>query len=185
MDTTLSILKMLLLCFIILDFNGDHVTSHSIHTEFFFLTFELIFIIYSEPCISKDIQGSEFHCLHYIKKLSYEKHLFYKRIKNCKLRNDLSDLQAFYNLYKEYRVLSDYIISNTRRIIFKKLIHSIRECILKNEAQHGWSRLKKISKPSFSPSQSPVYIKDKVGNLNILLSQEDQFNFQKNLLHIK
>jgi len=36
-DTTLSILKMLLLCFIILDLTGDHITTRSIHhTEFFF-----------------------------------------------------------------------------------------------------------------------------------------------------
>jgi len=36
-DTTLSILKMLLLCLIIIDLNGDHVTTHCIHhTEFFF-----------------------------------------------------------------------------------------------------------------------------------------------------
>jgi len=35
-DTTLSILKILLLCFIILDLTGDHVTTHSIHhTEIF------------------------------------------------------------------------------------------------------------------------------------------------------
>jgi len=36
-NTTLSILKMLLLCFIISDLTSDHVTSHSIHhTEIFF-----------------------------------------------------------------------------------------------------------------------------------------------------
>jgi len=46
-DTTLSIFKMLLICFIILDLTSNHVTTHSIHhTEIFFITFELIFIIY-------------------------------------------------------------------------------------------------------------------------------------------
>jgi len=36
-DTTLSVLKMLLFCFIILDLTGDHVTTRSIHhIEFFF-----------------------------------------------------------------------------------------------------------------------------------------------------
>ena len=45
-DTTLSILKMLLLCFIILDLTGDHVATHSIHHSENFLTFELIFILY-------------------------------------------------------------------------------------------------------------------------------------------
>jgi len=45
-DTTLSILKMLLPCFIILDLTGDHVTTHSIHHTEIFLTFELIFIFY-------------------------------------------------------------------------------------------------------------------------------------------
>ena len=54
------------------------------------------------------------------------------------------------------------------------MIHSIGECFLKNDAQRGWSGLKKISKPSYSPSQSPVYIKDKEGN--VLVSQEDQLN---------
>jgi len=44
MDTTLSILKMLLLCFIILDLTSDHVTTHSIHhTEFFFFFFFFFF----------------------------------------------------------------------------------------------------------------------------------------------
>jgi len=39
-DTTLSISKMLLLCFIILDLISDHVTTHSIyHTDFFFFYF--------------------------------------------------------------------------------------------------------------------------------------------------
>ena len=37
-DTTLSILKMLLLCFIILDLTGDHVTTRSIHHTKFYLT---------------------------------------------------------------------------------------------------------------------------------------------------
>jgi len=41
---------------------------------------------------------------------------------------------------------------------------------LKNDTQYGGSGLKKITKPS----QSPVCIKDKVGNA--LLSQEDQLN---------
>ena len=47
-DITLSISRMLLLYFIILVLTGDHVTTHSIHhTEnFFFFTFELIFIFY-------------------------------------------------------------------------------------------------------------------------------------------
>ena len=45
-DITLSILKMFLLCFIILDLTGDHVTSHNIHHTKIFLIFELIFIIY-------------------------------------------------------------------------------------------------------------------------------------------
>ena len=54
------------------------------------------------------------------------------------------------------------------------MIYSISECFLKNDAQRGWSGLKKISKPSYSPSQSPVYIKDKEGN--VLVSQEDQLN---------
>ena len=45
-DTTLSILKMLLLYFIILDLPGDHVTTRSIHQTEFFLTLELIFILY-------------------------------------------------------------------------------------------------------------------------------------------
>ena len=45
-DTTLFILKMLLLCFIILDLTGDHVTTHSIHYTEIFLMFELIFIFY-------------------------------------------------------------------------------------------------------------------------------------------
>ena len=127
--------------------------------------------------VPTNLQGSAFHCPAYIKKLSHEKHLFYKRIKNFKLRNDLSNLQEFCDLSKEYRVLSDYIISikrNIRIIRFKNLIHSIGECFLKNDAQRGWSGLKKISKPSYSPSQSPVYIKDKEGN--VLVSQEDQLN---------
>jgi len=42
-DTTLSILKMLLRCFIILDLTGDHLTTHSIHHTEIFLTFELNF----------------------------------------------------------------------------------------------------------------------------------------------
>jgi len=46
MDTTLSILKMLLFCFIILDLTGDHATTHSIYHTEIFLTFELIFILY-------------------------------------------------------------------------------------------------------------------------------------------
>ena len=45
-DTTLSILKILLLCFIILDLTGDHVTTHSIHHIEIFITFKLIFILY-------------------------------------------------------------------------------------------------------------------------------------------
>jgi len=47
-ETTLSILKMLLPLFIILDLIGDHVTIHSIHIHLtkIFLTFELIFILY-------------------------------------------------------------------------------------------------------------------------------------------
>jgi len=45
-DTTLSILKMTLLCFIILDLTGDHVTPRSIHHTEFFLTLELIFTFY-------------------------------------------------------------------------------------------------------------------------------------------
>jgi len=45
-NITLSILKMLLLCFIILDLTGDHITTSSIHHIEFFLTFELIFILY-------------------------------------------------------------------------------------------------------------------------------------------
>jgi len=36
--------------------------------------------------------------------------LFYKRIKNYKLGIDLSSFQAFCDLSKECRVLSDYII---------------------------------------------------------------------------
>ena len=45
-DTTLSISKMLLLCFIILDLTGDHVTTHSIyHTEIFFLLLNYIKIL--------------------------------------------------------------------------------------------------------------------------------------------
>ena len=89
----------------------------------------------------------------------------------------MSNLQEFCDLSKEYRVLSDYIISikrNIRIIRFKNLIHSIDECFLKNDAQRGLSELKKISKPSYSPSQSPVYIKDKEGN--VIVSQEDQLN---------
>jgi len=36
-NTTQSILKTLLLCFVILDFNGDYVTTHTIHhTEIFY-----------------------------------------------------------------------------------------------------------------------------------------------------
>jgi len=46
-DTTLSILKMLLLCIIIFDLNGDHVTIHSIHHTKNFLTFEFIFILFT------------------------------------------------------------------------------------------------------------------------------------------
>jgi len=45
-DTTLSILKMLLLCFIILDLTSDHVITNSIHHNEFFLTFKLVFILY-------------------------------------------------------------------------------------------------------------------------------------------
>jgi len=46
-DTTLSILKMLLLCFIILDFIGNHVTTHIIYIiPNFFLILELILIPY-------------------------------------------------------------------------------------------------------------------------------------------
>jgi len=48
-DTTLSLLKMLLLCFIILNLTGDYVTAHSIYyTEILiFLTFEIIFNLYN------------------------------------------------------------------------------------------------------------------------------------------
>jgi len=45
-DTTLSFLKMLLLCLIISDLTGNHVATHSIHHIEIFLTFELIFILY-------------------------------------------------------------------------------------------------------------------------------------------
>ena len=45
-DTTLSILKMLLLCFIILYLIVDHVTTHNIHHTEIFITFELIHILY-------------------------------------------------------------------------------------------------------------------------------------------
>jgi len=113
-------------------------------------------------------------CPAYIKVLSHEKHLFYKRIKIFKLRSDLSNLQVFCDLSKEYRVLSDYIISvkkNIRIIKFINLIHSIYESFLKNGAHRGWFGLKKISKPSYPPSKSFVYIKDKAGN--VLVSQED------------
>jgi len=52
-DTTISILKMSLLCFNILDLTGDHekkfgvmYTTRSIHHTEFFLTLKLIFIFY-------------------------------------------------------------------------------------------------------------------------------------------
>ena len=45
-ETTLSILKILLLCFIILYLTGDHFTIHSIYHTENFLTFEPIFILY-------------------------------------------------------------------------------------------------------------------------------------------
>jgi len=44
MDTTLSILKILHLCFIILDLNGDHAITYYIHHTEIFLMSELIFI---------------------------------------------------------------------------------------------------------------------------------------------
>jgi len=45
-DTTISISKMLFLCFIILYLAGDQITTHSIHHTENFLTFEPIFILY-------------------------------------------------------------------------------------------------------------------------------------------
>jgi len=48
---------------------------------------------------------------------------FIERLKILKLRSDLSNLQAFCDFSKEYRVLSDYIFSikrNIRIIWFKK-----------------------------------------------------------------
>ena len=45
-DTSLSILKMLLLCFNILDLTGDYVTTNSIYHTKIFITFELTFITF-------------------------------------------------------------------------------------------------------------------------------------------
>ena len=44
-NSKLFILKMLLLCFIILDLTGDHVTTRNIHHTEIFSTFEPIFIL--------------------------------------------------------------------------------------------------------------------------------------------
>jgi len=101
------------------------------------------------------------------------KSIFYERIKNFKPRSDLSILQVFKE-YNIFLIISLVFKRNIRIIKFKNLIHSIGDCFLTNDAQCGWSRLKEISKPSYSPSQSSVYIKIKEGN--VLVSQEDQLN---------
>jgi hypothetical protein len=54
----------------------------------------------------KDLWGSAFHYLAYIKKLFHEKHLFYKMVKNFMLRSGLSNFQTFCNNSKEYWSIS-------------------------------------------------------------------------------
>ena len=63
---------------------------------------------------------------------------------------------------------------NIRNIRFNNRILLTCNHFLNNDSQRGWSELKKISKPAYSPSQSPVCIKDKEGNA--LVSLDDQLH---------
>ena len=130
-----------------------------------------------QAIVPTNLEGSAFHCPNHIKRLSHQKHLLYHRIKNFKLESDMSNLQIFLDLNKEYAEFSD-LINRLKKVLrtiqFKKNIHVISEYFLNNDPQRGWAGLKKISKPSYSLSQSSSYIKDKNGNF--LVSQEEQLN---------
>jgi len=101
--------------------------------------------------------------------------LLYLRIKRFNLESDMSNFQIFLDLNREYAKMSDFIKQlkkKIRSIRYKNYIKVIDGYFLNNDLHRGWSGLKKISKPSYSPCQSLSLIKDKEGN--VLVTQEDQ-----------
>ena len=61
--------------------------------------------------IPSDLEGSSFHCPHYIKKLSHLKHNYFKKIKEFSLNSNLSNINEFLSLNKEYSDICDKIKS--------------------------------------------------------------------------
>jgi len=57
--------------------------------------------------VPTDHQGSAFHCPGFIKQLSHAKHSIYYKIKNFVLDDDLTNLDEFCKLLKDYRKFSN------------------------------------------------------------------------------
>jgi hypothetical protein len=103
------------------------------------------------------LNGSAFYCPTYIKKLSHEKHLLYLRIKRLILNPICLTSRFFFILMGKYSQMSDFIKQlkkKIRTIRYKNYIKVIDGYFLNSDLRRGWSGLKKISKPSYSPCQS-------------------------------
>eukprot|EP00833_Pecoramyces_ruminatium_P010362 jgi/Orpsp1_1/1184394/evm.model.c7180000089342.1 len=127
--------------------------------------------------VPSDLKGTAFHCPYYIKKLSHEKHIAYNKIKKFTLNNELTNIDEFLELNRNYTEICRSIKSikyNIQSLRYKKIIESACEDFLNKDDRRAWLKLKKISKPSFSSSSHSYIIKDKTGKY--LFSRADQLN---------
>jgi len=127
--------------------------------------------------VPSDLKGTAFHCPYYIKKLSHEKHIAYNKIKKFTLNNELTNIDEFLELNRNYTEICRSIKSikyNIQSLRYKKIIESACEDFLNKDDRRAWLKLKKISKPSFSSSSPSYIIKDKTGKY--LFSRADQLN---------
>jgi len=102
------------------------------------------------PC---DLNGSTFHCPYYIKKLYYEKHITFYRIKKFTLNSNLDNLDDFLNLLREYKNICDKVRSikfSIKSKQFHQSIESVCNDFSNKNDRSTWLKLKKLSHPMYS-----------------------------------
>jgi len=125
--------------------------------------------------IPSNLPGSVFHCPHFIKKLSHEKHLRYVKIKNFTINHDASNISEFLELTESYKIMCDTIKDikkNIRKNLFLDSVKKVCDDFVNNNNRKGWQGLRKLSRPSFSSTSSPNYLKSSDGRY--LFSNEDK-----------
>jgi len=112
--------------------------------------------------VPSNLKGPAFHCPQYIKNLSHEKHMAYRKIKPL---SECGDIDSYLEQFSRYHKLCKTIKkvkSKYRSCLYKANIATIGDHFISRNFRLGWQGLKKIAKPSFSTLRK-INIKNKYG----------------------